>query len=75
MRLHDGHLVHPQRLVLMEVRFRHAAAIDRDIAAQRRAQAVDHRALRLLYDAGRVDDTAAVDGADDTVDAHPALLD
>ena len=59
----------------MEVGLGNAAAVDRDVAAQRGAQAVHHRAFSLLHHTARVDDAPAVNRAHHAVDAYFALRD
>src|SRR5207253_1639365 len=56
-----------EHAVIVEVALRHAPAVERDLAVQRRRQAVDNRALHLRLDPGRIDHHTAVHGAHDAV--------
>ena len=69
------HLVDSQRFVVVEVLLLHAAAIDRDVAAQRGAQAVNDAALDLLHHDRRIDDMPAIDGANHAMDSDLSLVD
>ena len=51
-------------LVVVEVALLDAAVLDRDLAIERGGEAEDDAALHLRLDRVRVDDRAAVDGAD-----------
>src|SRR5215469_4234473 len=56
------HFVDAQDIVLVEVGLLHAAAVDRDLAFQRRAQSIYDPALNLLLHSSRVHYLAAIDG-------------
>src|ERR1041385_553092 len=56
------HLVDAQHVVVVEVALLHAAAVDRDAAFQRGAEAERDRALDLLLDDRRIHGAPAIDG-------------
>src|SRR5271166_3390765 len=64
MHLDRGCLLHAERLHRVEIGLHNAATIDSYRLTQRRAQAVEDRALHLVLGAARIDDLAA-DIADD----------
>src|SRR5207247_847566 len=75
---HDVHLdrrhaVHPQHRVVVKVALLHPAAVDRDLAVQRRRQAIHNGALHLRLDDVRIHHGAAIDRAHHPVHARHAV--
>src|SRR6266700_704005 len=68
--LHHRHLGQPEHAVVVEVALLHAALVDRDLAPQRRRQAVHDGALHLRLDDVGIHDRPAVHRADDSVHAR-----
>ena len=73
MHLDRRHLVDAQRRVVVEVRLLDDAVLERDRAVQRGGQAEADAAFHLRADDVGVDRDAAIDGADDAVDAEAAV--
>ena len=63
MDLDYGHLVDPQRVVVVEVGLDDAAAVDGNSLAQYRTQAKHDSALHLLLNDGGIHDDSAIDRA------------
>ena len=63
-----------ERLIAVEIRLLHDAVRERDLVAQRRAEAVAGAALDLGADDIGVDGDAAIDGGDDPVVEEKVLL-
>ena len=66
-------LADPQHRIVIEVRLLHAPVGDRDLAGEYGTQAEDHAACELRMDRVGIDRLAAVEGADDALDAHAAV--
>ena len=64
------HLRQPQHPVIVEIRLLDAAVPDRDLAVKRGSERKHGRAFDLHLDGERVDDRAAVDGADHAMHAQ-----
>ncbi len=58
----------------VEIALLDPALLDRDLAEQRRRQAVEHRAFDLHRGGERIDEMAAVDAGDDALDLDLAAL-
>ena len=71
MHLDRRRFPHPQEPIVAEIRLANAAAVDRDVAVQCGAQAVDHPALHLRLRAARVHDRPAVHRRHDPMDPNP----
>ena len=69
-----GDLGDPHHRVGVEVRLLDAAAVERDLAVERRGHRVDRAALHLRLDLIRVDRDPAVDRADEAVDPYRAVV-
>src|SRR2546430_420304 len=73
MHLDLRHFAHAQHPVVVEVRLLHAAVLERDLAVQRRGEAVYDRALDLALDDVRVHRHAAIHRGDDPVHLRRAV--
>src|SRR5258708_35562822 len=74
MDLDDRHLGLAQNLIGVEIALLDPPILERDLAVERGGEAEYDGALHLHLDAARIDDMAAIDGADDPLDAQLALL-
>ena len=67
-------MVHAQHRILVEVRLRRRATLNRDFLKPRRADAIEHRALHLRLGAAQVDDGAGINGSGELLDLEFARL-
>src|SRR4030095_583866 len=65
-----GRLVHPQHHIIVEIVLLDATALERDLSTERRRDSEDDRALDLRPHGIGIDDSAAVDRADNTPDTN-----
>src|SRR6266446_2374901 len=73
MNLDGRRLVHAQDLIIMEVALLDAPILEGDLAIERRRDAEHDRALDLRLDGVGIDRNAAIDRADDPVDANRSV--
>src|SRR5260370_42178955 len=73
MNLDGRRLVHAQDLVVMEVALLDAPILEGDLAIERRRDAEHDRALDLRLNGVGIDRDAAIDRADDPVDANNSV--
>src|SRR5882724_13315375 len=74
MRLHFGHGIEPEHLVIIEIALDDAAVLDGDLAIKSGSEAINDTALHLLGDGQRIHHVAAVDSTHDTFDTDFAAF-
>src|SRR5262249_22234408 len=66
-------VVHPEHRILVEVRLRGSAPLDRNLLKPRSADAIEHRSLYLGFRRAEVDDHARIYGRGELLDRQTAV--
>src|SRR6266404_1391478 len=69
-----GHLVHSQHWIVMKVPLFHAAAFETDLAVESRGESENRAALQLRLNCIWIHNPSTVDGGDDAMHSHFAVL-
>src|SRR5437867_3940118 len=74
VRFHFGHLVHSQHRIVMKVSLLHTAVFETDLAVESRSESENRAALQLRLNSVWIHNRSAVDGGDDAMYSHFAVL-